>query len=293
MRAAENVRHFRGDVVVVQTVVPDYRTSFVDCLRERLGDRFVLLSGNEDWTHDIRHVEAAPSIGVRNRYFARRQLLWQSGAVRPGIAAKVTVLPLNPRIVSNWAVLVARRIRRRRTLLWGHAWPRKGRATQSDLLRGLMRRLADSVIVYTEREARQLRTQSGSLDVTAAPNAIYRRQEIVPADASQPTTDFLFVGRLNSSKKPTLLLEAFVLACGALSNDVRLVFIGDGPHLEEVRARVVAHGSREPGLAPRPRIRCRPPARGVRASDRCGVARLRRALSHPEPGKRGPDARRS
>jgi glycosyltransferase involved in cell wall biosynthesis len=242
MRAVRSDRRSRDDVVLVQTVVPDYRTSFVDCLRERLGKRFILLSGTEDWTHDIRHMDAAASVGVRNRYFARRRLLWQSGAVRRAISAEVTVLPLNPRIVSSWVVLVARRIRSRRTLLWGHAWPRKGRATRSEPVRGLMRRLAGSVIVYTEQEARQLREQSRGLDVTAAPNAIYRRHEIVPADASQPTTDFLFVGRLTNSKKPVLLLEAFELARAALPSDVRLVFIGEGPQFEEVRERVVARG---------------------------------------------------
>ncbi len=222
-------------VVVVQTVVPDYRMPFVARLSERLGDRFLLVSGEQDWTNDVIHSDDAPALRVRNRYFARRQLLWQSGALRPAIDADIAVVLLNPRIVSNWIVLGIRRVRRRRTLVWGHAWPRKGRARRSDRLRGIMRRLADAVIVYTEREARDLRASNPKLDVSAAPNALYRMDEMVPA-AGVHQTDFLCVGRLIDSKKPALLLEAFDIALPSMPDDVRLVFIGDGPlrtHLDE------------------------------------------------------------
>ena len=228
-------------VVLIQTIVPDYRTSFVECLAERLGDRFLLLSGNEDWTHDITHAGETSSTAVRNRFILGRQLLWQSGAVRSAIEAEVTVVSLNPRIISNWVVLAARRIRRRRTLVWGHAWPRRGPSSPTDKVRGVMRRLANTVIVYTEREARDLRARSPRLDVTAAPNALYRMAEMVPADSAHPT-DFLCVGRINSSKKPGLLLDAFHLAVPSLPADVRLVFVGDGPLKDDLGRRVAALG---------------------------------------------------
>ena len=228
-------------VVVVQTVVPDYRMPFIDQLGERLGDRLLLVSGDEDWTHDVRHSDHAPVSLVQNRYFAGRQLLWQSGALRPAFEADVAVVSLNPRIVSNWIVLGTRRIRRRRTLVWGHAWPRKGPRSRTDRVRDIMRRLADAVIVYTDREAWDLRARRPKLDVTAAPNALYRMDEMVPADTGHPT-DFLYVGRLNSSKKPGLLLEAFHLASPSMPEDVRLVFIGAGPLRNDLAERVAALG---------------------------------------------------
>ena len=77
---------------------------------------------------------------VRNRYLLGRRLLWQAGCSRAVVAAEVAVLELNPRVLSSWAVLLARRTLRRPTVLWGHAFPRAGREARSDRVRGLMRR---------------------------------------------------------------------------------------------------------------------------------------------------------
>ena len=239
MMNPETVR--RRSVVVVQTIIPDYRMPFVDELGDRLGDRLLLVSGDEDWTHDVRHSDGAPAFRIQNRYVAGRQLLWQSGVLRPAFEADVAVVSLNPRIVSNWIVIGARRLRRRRTLVWGHAWPRKGPGSRTDRVRDIMRRFADAVIVYTEREAKDLRARRPTQEVTAAPNALYRMNEMVPADSVHPT-DFLYVGRLNSSKKPGLLLEAFRLASPSMPDDVRLVFIGTGPLQNDLTERVVALG---------------------------------------------------
>lgn len=211
-------------IVFVQTTVPDYRTRFFEDLAREVG-AFTLIAGADDWSLDIAHVETVPSVRVRNRYLAERRLLWQVGVPRAVASADVVVVGLNPRVVSNWVVLVSRRLRRKRTLVWGHAWPRRGR---SDRVRDIFRRLADTVVVYTETEARELRNLRPNIDVVAAPNAIYRSAEIGPAP-SELATDIVFVGRLNSSKKPELLLDAFERAASRLPDDVRLVFVGDGP----------------------------------------------------------------
>jgi len=227
----------RHSVIVVQTIIPDYRLPFVEALNERLGNQLVLVSGTEDWTTDVAHVRGAATVEVRNRYFAGRQLLWQSSVLRSAVAADVTVLLLNPRVASTWLVLAARRLLKRRTLLWGHAWPRHGRGSHSDRIRGLMRRFADTLIVYTEQEARELRDGRATIDVAAAPNALYRARDMTPSQDECPT-DFLYVGRLNDAKKPLLLLEAFREALPSMAKDVRLVFFGDGPLREELRTRV-------------------------------------------------------
>jgi glycosyltransferase involved in cell wall biosynthesis len=231
----------RPRVVLVQTLIPDYRTPFLRELLAKLGSELVLISGTEDWSVDVSPADDVPYVHVRNRYFGRRQLLWQSGVLRPALTAHVTVLGLNPRIVSSWVALVGRRIRGRRTVLWGHAWPRRGSASRTDVIRKLMRRLADTMIVYTETEATQLRATSSSIDVVAAPNALYPMEEIGPEISGRPT-DFLFVGRLNPAKKPELLLEAFRLAEPSLPRDVRLVFVGDGPLRDNLETRARTAG---------------------------------------------------
>ena len=102
-----------------------------------------------------------------------------------------------------------------------------------------MRRLADGLVVYTEAEAREARKELPGATVVAAPNALYRRSELESAPATGPATDFVFVGRLNSEKRPELLLEAFVLAVPDLPADVRLVFVGDGRLRPRLEARAV------------------------------------------------------
>ena len=227
-------------VVMVQTLIPDYRTPFFQALLAELDSELVLISGVDDWSLDVMPAHDVPYVRARNRYFARRQLLWQSGVLGPALQGHVTVLGLNPRILSSWLALIVRRIRRRRTILWGHAWPRHGRASRTDVIRRIMRLLADTMIVYTETEAKQLRAAS-NIDVVAAPNALYRAEEIGPVISGEPT-DFLFVGRLSPAKKPDLLLEAFRLAEPRLSHDVRLVFVGDGPLRESLETRAQRAG---------------------------------------------------
>jgi glycosyltransferase involved in cell wall biosynthesis len=225
-------------VVVVQTTVPDYRTAFFEDLAGRLGPGFLLLSGDEDWHLEPTHAGLVPHLPVRNVFLARRRLLWQSGALRPLLAADVAVVGLNPRILTGWLALIVRRLKGRRSVLWGHAWPRKGRSSKTDHVRSLMRKLADTVIVYTESEATALADgRRPRTDVIAAPNALYRRVELSQAPAVVRVTDLVFVGRLTPPKKPQLLVEAFASAREKLPPDTRLVFVGDGPLREELETR--------------------------------------------------------
>jgi glycosyltransferase involved in cell wall biosynthesis len=217
------------EIVVVQTTIPAYRTSFFESLSRMLGQQLLIVSGDEDFALDLEHVDRVPHAHARNRFLAGRRLLWQSGVLERALDARVAVLVLNPRVLSTWIVVALRRLKRRRTILWGHAWPRHGMRSRTDRLRGVMRGLAGAVIVYTETEARQLRDYSDSLEVVAAPNALYSRRELDPSPPPDTSTDFVFVGRLNRSKKPDLLLDAFRRAQPDLDRDVRLVFVGDGP----------------------------------------------------------------
>lgn len=238
--AGSNARDRRATVVVVQTIVPEYRSAFFQVLAGRLRQPLLVLSGDDDFTTSHIAAPTVQAVSVRNRFFAGRRLLWQSGSLRPAIRADVTVMILNPRILTVWVAVIARRIGGKRTVLWGHAWPRTGRKARSDKIRNVMRRLADTLIVYSEVEARELRNHSNGVDVVAAPNALYRTQEMRPALSTTPASSFVFVGRLVPEKKPGLLLEGFRMALSHLPDDVRLVFLGDGElrsDLEEAAAR--------------------------------------------------------
>jgi glycosyltransferase involved in cell wall biosynthesis len=233
-------------VVFVQTVIPDYRVRFFRALEEELGPQLLLVSGSDDWGRDLPHVHGVAHASARNRFFLRRRLLWQSDVVRTALAAQVAILNLNPRILSTWVVLLGRRLRGRRTVLWGHVWPRAGQASRTERVRGVMRRLANVLVVYTESEAELARSLRGSHVVVAAPNALYSRTELGAADPPEHTTDFVCVGRLIDEKRPRLVLDAFEQAREALPAEAKLVFVGDGP----LRARL-ERAADERGLAGR------------------------------------------
>ena len=218
----------RPKVVVVQTTIPDYRRPFFDALTAELGHNLELLSGDEDWDTDIAHVHDVPHTRVRNVFLARRQLLWQVGAVKSLLAGDIAVVGLNPRVLTSWVALLGRGLMGRRTLVWGHAWPRRGPSSRTDRLRGLMRRLASTIVVYTETEARHLGSRSPRIDVVAAPNALYRRRELGPSPTTGEVTDLVYVGRLTGSKRLELLIEAFLAAGADLPEDVRLIIVGEG-----------------------------------------------------------------
>jgi glycosyltransferase involved in cell wall biosynthesis len=230
-------------VVVVQTIVPHYRVPFFDLLRDQLGDALTVVAGEADWSQDMRAETQILDVVVANRFLAGRRLLWQSGVMRRTLGARTVVFVLNPRILSAWVVLAVRRVRGRRTVLWGHAWPRGGRGSSSDIVRHAMRRLAHGLVVYTDEEALEVggeRADPGS--VVAAPNSLYTQQELEEVPRSTHVTDVVVVGRLNAEKKPFLALEAFSAAGSQLAEDVRLVFVGDGPARERLESTIADLG---------------------------------------------------
>lgn len=217
-------------VVLLQTTVPAYRELFVKTLRERLGGQLDVLAGAAYFDPTVTlDVERESVILVRNRFLLRRRLLWQSRVTRRAVRAGVVIAELNPRILSTWVLLLLRRALGRPIVLWGHAWPRRGADVWSDTLRGLMRRLGNGVIVYSESEADQLRRAMPGALVAAAPNGLYSRAARQRGTTGEPPNDFVFVGRLVESKKPALLLEAFIASLDELPRETRLVFVGDGP----------------------------------------------------------------
>jgi glycosyltransferase involved in cell wall biosynthesis len=240
----------RPEVVLVQSALPDYRRLVVEGLGRSLEARLVVVTGESGFEPTVRFSPVdAETIVVRNVYFPGRRLLWQHGSVRPAIAATVSIVELNPRVISNWIALAVRRLFRRPTLAWGHAWPRAGRSSRSERIRGLMRRCATDVLVYTHSEADALAQLMPEKRIHAAPNGLYPARLAIQDAETRPGRDVIYVGRLVQPKKPLLLLEAFAGALPRLPDDTSLVIVGDGELLPRLRDR-----ARELGVADRVRF---------------------------------------
>jgi glycosyltransferase involved in cell wall biosynthesis len=233
-------------VTLITSTVPFYRRSFLEMLEERLAGRLRVLAGTDYFDPIIRlELSGRNTTVVPNRYLFGRRLLWQGRTIVPALQAEVVIAELNPRILSTWLVLILRRALGRPIVLWGHAWSRGGADVRGDRARHLMRRLASAVVVYSETQARELRRRMPRGLVMAAPNALYplATQTSVVVDQRRPA-DFVFVGRLVESKKPRLLLEAFLLAVDDLPLDARLLFVGDGPLRKPLEERASAVSDR-------------------------------------------------
>lgn len=220
-------------MTLVQTAVGDYRQEFLNLLTEELRGRgiaFELLAGRVYFDPTTTTKVSSSSLRlITNWFLAGRRLLLQPGALKLGSHPGVVVLELNPRIISNWWIAGVRSLTGRKTVMWGHAWPRSGPGARSDFVRNLMRSLASSVLVYSHTQVAELKHRMPRKPIFAAPNSLYKKENIVATALRAGSCDIIYVGRLVESKKPALLLRAFVQALPDLPATTRLLIVGDGP----------------------------------------------------------------
>lgn len=237
-------------IILLQLAIADYRDCFMRSLIDsipgievQVGERYF-----EPSTRTSDAVLALPRVQlIRNHYFFGI-LAWQSLHWRAVIAADVIVAELNPRVLSNWCVLIIRRAIGRPTLLWGHAWPRSGPSSRTERLRHVMRRLASGLVLYTESQKRELVRRHGQPEsIFVAPNALYSAREMYASSAE--ARDFIYVGRMIRAKKVDLLVQAFQEFVPQ-APDAHLHLVGTGEELgslqrlveEQSIPNVVFHG---------------------------------------------------
>jgi glycosyltransferase involved in cell wall biosynthesis len=226
-------------VTFLMSVVPHYKREVWTTIIDRLKCDVQLFAGEEFFDPTVK-TSAGSSPHVRlieNYYFLGRRFLFQTGMWRPTLRADAVVLELNPRIISGWLLIVVRKLLGKRTLLYGHAWPRRGKNETSDRIRNLLRRLGDAIIVYTESEATELREKMPNKRIIAAPNALYSKRVMGADPDPYKAKNLICVGRLVPHKKPMLLLEAFASVIDRLPTDCALIFAGVGPLRTDLEAR--------------------------------------------------------
>jgi glycosyltransferase involved in cell wall biosynthesis len=236
------VKRERSSAVVLYTaVLPAYRRFCLELVEERLGDAWTAFAGAEYLDPTLR-TDMPPHLytPVSNRRWCGGRLLFQWGHWRDALAASTAVFDLNPRSLSAWCLLLARKVSRRRTLLWGHLDPRNGSSAPTARLRAAMRGLADGCIVYSYENARRLRATAPAANVWVAPNALYPTRFLKVTEGGDRRL-ILYVGRLEPAKKPRLLLDAFALVAAARP-EWDLVMVGEGCLRPELSAAADALG---------------------------------------------------
>ena len=213
-------------LIIIQTAVPDYRKGFFKALRDNLGDNFELYSGSHYFEKSIQSDETIPHKKTKNSYLFNARFLIQFEVIKLLTSNNLLVLELNPRIISNWILLIGRKIVGKQTILWGHAWPRQGKNASTDSLRQLMRKLASSIVVYTDKQRVELQERMPHKTILAAPNALLNKSQM-GATTGNPK-HLIYVGRLTESKKALFLAKAFSNSLDYIPDDVQLLIIGDG-----------------------------------------------------------------
>lgn len=227
----------RSKVILQLVSTASFRKPFLDEVTAVLGEDFEIVAGRGSYIVavpiDLKTVATVHP--VENHHLLGRRLLWQSGVVRRSLSAGTVVLTFNPRALSNWAVLLMRRVLRRRTILWGHVWSRSGERSRTNRLRRIAMRLSNGFLAYTDEEARTARNLLGVGRVWVAPNALIREAEAPLAPPGANPANFIISSRLVEDKKPHLAFDAFARALQRLPADSRLLVVGSGPLEEALR----------------------------------------------------------
>jgi glycosyltransferase involved in cell wall biosynthesis len=215
------------DAVVITAVLPPYREAFLRALKAENGSIAFYAGSAQKDSSVVTGVSASLYTEVRTIFLLGRRVFWHRSVIFVGLRAPTLVVDLNPRSITSWFFLVARRCTRRRVLIWGHVDPRRGASSSTAPIRRLMRRLADGVITYTWTDRRRVMNEDATDAVWVAPNALYPREHLAAVNNFSARRNILYVGRLVPEKKVELLLEAFALVVDKLPN-TSLLFVGEG-----------------------------------------------------------------
>jgi glycosyltransferase involved in cell wall biosynthesis len=235
-------------VVLQQNVIPDYRIGFLRTLTQQLDADFQIYSGWVDYATTTQTTPDAttqtPFIPLKNRFFLGRRFLWQSGHFIERLNADVLIANFNLRTISNYPILLLRWLLRRPTLLWGHV---TGLSPMSKRFGFLQLFFAKGFICYTHTQEalyHQYHPLLNTKTFVAANSCVHSADCYSNPHHEQEIRDIVFVGRLVKEKKPSLLLQAFIIARNQrlLPEQTRLVFVGRGPQADELQAMANASG---------------------------------------------------
>lgn len=208
-------------------VLPGYRRECFEILSVELPELRIYVSPAHLDPTVRTGIPASQYSPVKMRRFLGKVFL-QTGRWRSALNARTLVVDMNPRSLTAWVFLLARKTGKRRTLVWGHLHPQAGRGSRTRFLRSAMRRLADGTITYTYENAEAAKRELPGQPVWVAPNSIYRRESIRYSETHRSERrDIAYVGRFEPAKKVGLLVEGFSRS-GLAAEGARLVLVGGG-----------------------------------------------------------------
>ena len=223
--------------VLYLAVLPAYRTACMHEVVSRLHADVALFASPA-------HLDQSVTSGIERSLYTDVAMcrlggkaFLQLGHWREAIGAATTILDLNPRSISAWALLVIRKLMGRRTLLWGHLHGQAGPDSRTAGLRHQMRALGDGFVAYTYTTGEIARTELPDQNVGVAPNSLFSIEQLSTEAGMSDRNDVVYVGRFEAAKKVQVGVEAFA-DVHRIQPKVRLVLVGGGADEPQLRALV-------------------------------------------------------
>jgi glycosyltransferase involved in cell wall biosynthesis len=223
-----------GKIMLFQTAIDSYRERFFTELKDR-GINLSISCGDSYFTESVRTRIAHPHKTLRNKYFFRRRLLFQFGAITESRDSRKIVIEMNPRVISNWVLILLSLFKRQQVFVWGHYYSRSNDAIGISISRKLMCLLATGgILAYTKIEQQLFIVEFPKKRVYAVTNSLYFNKDLIPIKFENDARDFAYCGRLDDDKQVEDLIWAFadVVRNGQL--DSKLHVVGDGPLLPKL-----------------------------------------------------------
>lgn len=216
------------------TVLPFYRENCIQSLSSESGNRVEIYAGPRQLTATVKTgIDPTLYRPLRAFFLFGRAIILRDHWLR-AINADSLMLDLNPRCLTAWGMLLARKVLKRRTLVWGHLYPRAGAGSWTARLRRSMRKLADGTVLYGFDSVIPAQKDIPNQPVWVAPNALYPAEALYSARADNDAKAIVYVGRLVAEKKVDLLIKAFAQVAHQLG-DVQLRIVGAGDALPELK----------------------------------------------------------
>jgi glycosyltransferase involved in cell wall biosynthesis len=237
---------FEGRLGLVQRVLPAYRAPFFEALAESCSGGLSLFAGQPLPQESIVVTSALRTSHLArasNLYFLNPQspfyFCYQRGLTRwlETWNPEALILEANFRYLSSPGAIRWMHRSKRPVLGWGLGAPLDRGPLSA--LRGRFLRQFDAMVAYSARGAEQYAACGIPAEkIFIAPNAVTPApKHLMPTrpDAFSPQPVVLFVGRLQARKRIPSLLKA----CAEIPEQLkpRLVIVGDGPELENLRSQ--------------------------------------------------------
>lgn len=229
--------------VICLTGLGDYRKGVMAKLISG-SENIKIISGNEAFEKSVKLLSNDDFKEIKiveNFFFMNRKFMFQSKSLVDCIKADKLIIDLNPRVINVWLIIIFRFFLLKKTCTWGHAWARNNKFS---ILRYLLKKLSNKIIVYTETQRDELLKLDSRLKVIAAPNSLYSRNEIsenIKYLQSDPL-NIIHVGRIVKSKKVDLIIDAFFKIKNSLHINSKLIIVGDGEERDEIKKKIYKLG---------------------------------------------------